>query len=360
MLAFGRWLQSPEGMDCPLQMTIVTFDREGKDNGFVEAARTAGLDAYLVRERYRFDLAVIPQLRELIHRLSPSIIETHSNKSHLLIKAISAARRQRRWVAFHHGDTHTYLRQRVYNELDRLTLRSADRIVTVCDAFVPRLVARGVQPNRVRVVHNAVAPAHAVPEPVRSKLRAELNIRFDEKVILAIGRLSREKAQRYLIEALAHLPQTEGPRKLILVGIGPDMDALRRLTGALGLTDKVVFAGFREDVASFYSLADVFVLPSLSEGSSNVLLEAMANGTPVIATRVGGNPEIALHEETALLVQPGNPTALAAAITRLLRDRAFALRLARAGQLRATMEFSPDRYRQRLWSVYEETLGLNA
>jgi glycosyltransferase involved in cell wall biosynthesis len=363
LLGYCRWLQSPEGLRTSLHLTVATFERgssTGKANSFVDAARSAGVDTYVIRERFRYDPAVVPQLRGILAQVKPAIIQTHNNKSHLLVRSLSAAHENRVWFAFHHGDTHTNLKQRAYNQLDRLTLRSAARVITVCQAFVPQLVSRGVKPDRIRVLHNPSVPARIIAAADRRKLREELAIGADEAVILAVGRLSREKGQEHLIRALAQLPPAASTCRLVLLGSGPDLQRLETLAAALGVSRRILFVGFRADVASFYAIAKLFALPSLTEGSSNVLLEAMAAGVPIVATRVGGNPEIALHEQTALLVPPADPTALADALLRLLTDRDLASRLTAAAQTRATVEFSEQRYRQRLSSVYADAIGAGA
>lgn len=175
-------------------------------------------------------------------------------------------------------------------------------------------------------------------------------------MILSIGRLSREKGHADLLGALEQLPTLDREWKLVLLGIGPERDALEELARARGLAARVRFAGFDANVRLFYSIADLFVLPSHSEGSANVLLEAMMAGVPIVATRAGGNPEIVLDGQTGLLVRIGDGPELAAAITRLLQDRELAARLANAGRSRATHEFSQDRYGRLLSSFYAEAL----
>jgi glycosyltransferase involved in cell wall biosynthesis len=360
LFGFCRWLQSAEGQRTGLRLSVATFERDsdaGTANGFVDAAHAAGIDTYVIRERFRYDLSVIPQLRDLVAKVRPAIVETHNNKSHLLVRSMPAARLHCRWLAFHHGYIYPNLTQRVYNQLDRLTLRSADRVITVCQAFVPGLRSQGVKADRIRVLHNAAVPVPAVSEWDRRKIRDELGISPDEAVILSIGRLSREKGHDYLIQALARLTPIQKKWKLVLVGEGPDRDRLKRLTNTLGLTHRVLLVGFRADVAPFYAIADVLALPSVSEGSSNVLLEAMTARVPIVATRAGGNPESAIHEETALLVPPADPIRLADGLARLLTDRDLASRLAQAAQSRATAEFSSTRYQERLLSIYAEVLG---
>lgn len=230
----------------------------------------------------------------------------------------------------------------------------------VCQAFAPRLIAYGVKRERIRILHNAAVPMPAVAESERAQLRARLGIRGSEAVLLTIGRLSLEKGHADLLRALGRLQSSPHQWKLVIVGLGPERDLLSGLARSLGISQQVVFAGFHRDVSLFYSIADVFVLPSHSEGSSNVLLEAMMAGVPIVATNAGGNPEIVLHEETGLLVPVGDQAPLADAIRRLLQEPRFAWRLAESARARATSEFSEDRYRHRLAGFYAEALGKSA
>jgi glycosyltransferase involved in cell wall biosynthesis len=359
LIGFCRWLRSPEGAQAGLDISIVTFDRNARASaadGFVDTARRAGIATYLIRERHRLDPGVRPQLREIVATARPDILQTHNSKSHLLLRSLPELRRGRLWFAFQHGYTYPDLKQRLYNQVDRVSLRAADRVVSVCQAFVPRLVAFGVRPERIRVLHNAAAPLPVGWDTQRSQLREELGIRVGEAVILSVGRLSREKGHADLLRALARLDAVR-PWKLLLVGIGPEHEALGRATFALGIDGRVVITGFRPDVARLFSIADLFVLPSHSEGSANVLLEAMMARVPIVATRAGGNPEIVLSGDTGLLVPAGDRQQLAGAIGRLLCDPGLAARLAEAAFARVAQEFSLQRYRARLCGYYAEALG---
>jgi glycosyltransferase involved in cell wall biosynthesis len=358
LIGFCRWLGTPEGAQTGLKVAIGTFSRNaGTDNrAFTDAVRDAGVDLYIIRERFRYDPGVIAQIREIANKSQPDIIQTHNNKSHLLIKLLPELRRKRLWLAFHHGDTYTDFKQRVFNNVDRLSLRSADRVVTVCQAFTPRLAACGVTPDRIRILHNSAMPASPVSSAARAELRSQLGIGTDEAVVLTIGRLSKEKGHADLLRALQQLRSIDRKWKLVLVGMGPERDALTRLARSLGLSERVIFAGSHADVRPFYATADVFALPSLSEGSSNVLLEAMAAKIPIAATKAGGNPEIILHNETGLLVPIGDSQCLASAIAQLLAEPNLAWRFAEAGFTRATREFSMEQYRRRLLGFYAEAL----
>jgi glycosyltransferase involved in cell wall biosynthesis len=160
-----------------------------------------------------------------------------------------------------------------------------------------------------------------------------------------------------LIDALRHMAATPRRWKAILVGDGPEKQRLQRLAAAHGLRDRIVFAGFHQQVQPYYAIADIFVLSSHSEGSSNVLLEAMASRVPIAATSVGGTPEIVADGETALLTDAGDPAALARSLQRLLAERNFAARIADSAFDLVVTQFSPARYRRALLSIYSDALG---
>jgi glycosyltransferase involved in cell wall biosynthesis len=354
LIGFCRWAHSPEASAAGLRFSIVTFGREPYDdshNGFVQAARAAGIDTHVIREKGRFDSAVYPQLAEIVADVAPQIVQTHNVKSHFLFKS-SGLRKGKIWLAFQHGYQDTDLKLQLYNQLDRWTLRSADRVISVCEAFTRRLVAYGVRRERITVLHNSATPPMAAPTGGKAALRKELGIETNDAIILTIGRMSREKGHADLLEALHLLRADVPPWRAVLVGDGPERERLVSLAGRLGIADRVVFAGFRSDVQRFYGVATVFALPSHSEGSSNVIMEAMAARVPIAATAVGGNPEIVSDEETALLSRGRDPEGLARSLTRLLTDPMLVTRLTAAAHSRAMSRFSPERYRQTLLEIY--------
>jgi glycosyltransferase involved in cell wall biosynthesis len=225
-----------------------------------------------------------------------------------------------------------------YNHVDRWSLRRAAHVVTTSEPFAATLAARGVAPGRITVLHNGVRELGTDPAAV-ALLRRSLGIAPSERVVLAVGRLSHEKGQAHLIRAAARW--LAGAR-LVIVGDGHDRAMLEELAASLGLGSRVIFAGLSHNVAPYYALADVFVLPSLSEGSPNALLEAMASGLPIVATSVGGVPEIVFDEVTALLGAARDPQFLARAVDRLLGDDALARRLGRAAREVALKRYTPE------------------
>jgi glycosyltransferase involved in cell wall biosynthesis len=324
-----------------------------ESNGFLDAVRAAGLELDLIPERGRFDLSVLPALREIFARRRPDVIQTHAPKSHFLVRW-AGLHRGRGWIAFHHGDTAEDLKMRLYTQLDRWSLRAAHRSVTVCEPFADLLVGRGVRRERIQIVPNAMAAAPLVAQEDVSALRNRLALPPAARVILSVGRLSPEKGHADLLAAL-RLLRRDRPQlaiKLILVGDGSERPTLERTAAAPDLASSVIFAGHCPNVWPYYSLADVLVLPSHSEGSPNALLEAMAAGVPIVACKVGGVPETVEDSSSALLVPPANPAAMANALARVLEDPALAARLVSNASERLVMRFSPESRYRALLEVY--------
>ena len=307
----------------------------------------------LIKEKGRFDTAVLPYLRELVDQLNPQIIWSNSVKSHFLVNWLGV-QQGRKWVAFHHGYTSTDFKMQCYNQLDRFSLRHADRTLTVCQSFADQLIRRGVPRDRIRVQHMPIRPFTVDPVRVRL-LREDFGIDAQTRVVLSVGRLSREKGHAHLIKAFASYcarNKADDPA-LILVGDGPESASLRQLAASCLPAKSVIFTGHRDDVSGFYGLADIFVLPSLTEGTPNVLLEAMAAKVPVIATNVGGIPELATDAVNALLVPSADVTALSEAMEQLLSSSKLRQELSSAAG-KVVLEHSPQSYYQALHSIFQE------
>ena len=339
-----------------IELTVLTFLRGKEENSFTRAIRAEGIPLDIVHEGGRFDFGVIPQLKEAVQRRQPDIIWTNAVKSHFLIRA-SGLRKAARWVAFHHGYTSTHWSTRLYNQLDWWSHPAADRLVTVCGPFAAQLASRGIPRERIHVEHMPIRIASPVPRDQAAALRAQLGITPDAQVILSVGRLSKEKGHAELLRALAVIRYTkpDTPIRLVLVGDGPESDRLKALCSELNLQEVVIFSGQQSDVRPFYAIADIFVLPSHSEGSPNVLLEAMEANVPVIATAVGGIPEMIAHEETGLLTPLKDEPALSQALLRMLDDRELRSRLTEAAR-HVVLRHSPERFFGNLSTLFRDIL----
>ncbi len=213
--------------------------------------------------------------------------------------------------------------------------------------------------DKIRILHNFVKPYVAPPEEEVHAIRQQLGL-SDELAVVTVGRMSLEKGQADLLSAIALLKDIPGlPRhRFVMVGDGPEEESLRRQAASLGIEDRVVWAGFQKNVVPYYALAAIFALPSHSEGSPNVILEAMAAGLPIAATSVGGVPEILEDGVTGLLVPARNPRALAEALRRLLLSEDLRGQLAAAAQRQAETAHTLRAYKRELTSFYVETLRM--
>ena len=196
----------------------------------------------------------------------------------------------------------------------------------------------GVPSDAVRVVPNGIE----MPRGERTALRRELHVGDDELLIVAIGNLYPVKAHAVLVRALAELEEQGGAPawRLAIAGRGEEEEHLRSLAADAGIASRVHLLGFRSDTPDILAAADLFVMPSLSEGLPLALVEAMATGLPIIASEVGGIPEVVARDREAMLVPAASPPALAAAIRSLLADPARRLALGAAAQRRAYRDFS--------------------
>lgn len=339
-----------------IELSILTFSRDNAENALTAAMRDLRLPLDIVFERGRFDFRIIPQLRSVVAKRSPDLIWSNSVKSHFLVRW-AELNRSCRWVAFHHGHTWTDFKTCVYNQTDRWSLRAADQVLTSSRAFVKELEQRDVRPEKIHVQHMAVRPFGRISPERAGSIRRELGIDPCTRILLSVGRLSREKGHTDLIRSFARMRKLTGGQvvHLVIVGEGPERNRMESLIRSLDLTKAVTLAGQQDDVAPYYAIADVFVLPSHNEGSPNVLLEAIDAGVPVVATKVGGIPEI-VSEREALLVPKGDTDALAEATARILVDGPLRERLVAAAREAISCK-TPEAYFRSMTSVFERALA---
>ncbi len=235
---------------------------------------------------------------------------------------------------------------------ERLLAHRIGRYIAVSNDIASRLTGTLRWPaNKVVVIRNGI-PLDRFPSPVDADLRARLTGPKDRPVVLTVARLDEQKGHEVLIEAAARLPEA----CFVLAGEGPRRPQLEKQTNELGLGDRVVFLGWRSDVPQLLAACDAFVLPSLYEGTSLALLEAMAAGKAIVGSAVGGTDEVVVDGESGLLVPPGDAAALAAALQQVLAEAQLRERLGDAARSRAESHFSASVAAQRVTGVYEDLL----
>jgi len=251
------------------------------------------------------------------------------------------------------GDLWTPMQRRV----QRWVCRMAHRVVANADAVREQALKQGYNPEKVCVIRNGLDLAKFTSAPDVALQRDALGLPPHVPVVAVFSRLNHEvKGIHHFLEAAARVTQVHRDVRFLVVGEGPLRAGLEALAQRLGLGDRVRFTGFRSDIGAAMAAVSISVIPSDSEGLSNVLLESMAASLPVIATRVGGTPEVVQDEMSGLLVPPRDPEALARAIGSLLNDPVRAANLGRAGRRRVEQLFQLGRMVGETEALYDDML----
>jgi len=257
------------------------------------------------------------------------------------------------------GETLTAMQKRV----QKIFCRTADCILANAEGVRRWLVREGYPARKIQVIRNGIVGAIPVARADRGWLRQELGLAPNARLIAVCSRLNPMKGLEYFLDAAAMVAILQPDVRFLIVGgnghrtDGTYQGELERYAASRGLENRVIFTGFRTDVARMLPEIDISVLPSLSEGLSNSLLEAMAAGVPVIATKVGGTPELVEDGATGLLVPPRDSAALGQAMTLLLDHPETARRIGEAGRGDVTSRFSIDKMVHDTQSLYVKLLS---
>jgi glycosyltransferase involved in cell wall biosynthesis len=293
------------------------------------------------------DVPALLALRRLMKARGVRLVHTHSSVDSWL--ATVAAKSLGLPVVRGRHVTIPVLRRRA------LVYRLADRVITSGETVKTMITQAGVPAGRIDAIAAGYDPARFHPGVSGTAVRKELGL--EGPVVGLVANLRGSKGHRYFVDAardvLAELPQT----RFLIVGDGVAFEEVRRRVSELGLQAQVIMTGFRRDVPEVMAALDVLVLPSIrSEAVSQVILQALALGTPVVGTTVGGTPDVVRDGVSGLLVPPADAPALAAAIVKLLRDPAQARGMGRAGQTLVQSQYTIDAMMGRTTAVYSELL----
>ena len=244
-----------------------------------------------------------------------------------------------------------------HHTVEKVTSFMVDHYITVSESVKAHLIRTASIPdNKITTIYNGVAlndhcgASHGDQHP-------PCGLKAHDRFLLTVGRLHRQKGYDCLIQAFAQVRKECSALKLLIVGEGEEENNLKNLAKSLDLTDQVIFAGLRLDSDTLYPFAELFILPSRWEGMPNAVLEAMAAGKPVVATEVGGVPELVLHGETGILVPPGDPDALAHAILDLCTDPVKAHTMGAAARVRVQEHFRIAAMIEKTDGLYQELLA---
>ena len=246
------------------------------------------------------------------------------------------------------------LKRTRFSPLFFAVLRRLDRIVAPSAQIHEELIDHGFDPKRIVRIPNMVDTEKF--HPIVDREAAKRSLGLQGKLVSFAGRLDPQKGLMFLLQAWEMVAAKQPDVTLFILGKGPQEDELKELADRLGISKRVVFLGEKWDVKPYFQASDVFVLPSLAEGMSNVLLEAMATGLPCIVTRVGGNLDLIEDGINGLLVEPRDAHQLSEAILRLLQDHDFAINLGRAARQTVERGYSMKEVADRYIKLYQELL----
>jgi succinoglycan biosynthesis protein ExoA len=341
------------------EVWVGSFRDRPEKAAILQQAEESGLRTYESLSSGRFDPRAVLALASFLKRQKIQLLCTHGFKANTvgaLAKSVAGVPQ----IAFCRGWTAETMRVRAYEALERRFLALADRIICVSEAQAEYFATKHLLQPRISVVHNAMLDSiDTGAEFDREAAKTQLGFSPTTLLIGAVGRLSVEKGQRYLVEAASSLVREFKDLKIVLLGEGRERESLESQVKRLGLENVVVLPGFHKNVARWMQAFDVLANCSLTEGIPNAILEALAVGTPVVATAAGGVPELIKDRETGLLVAAGSSEALAGGLAEVLRDSSLASKLGQAGREWVRTRFSASVQRDSLLEAYREVLGLS-
>jgi glycosyltransferase involved in cell wall biosynthesis len=338
---------------------------EGSMRAFVEAR---GIQPFFVPEMVATsrlspaDAVALARIRRLIRKLRPDIVETHMSKAGIVGRLAAHLEGVPIVIHVYHGHVlagyYGIVKSRIARCAERILARTSDHLVAVSARVKDDLVKFGVAPAaRISVVEPGLEVRPLVhSRQQRGSLRRELGVDSTAPLVGLVGRLCPVKNPRLFLDAAIELLAARPDARFLVVGDGELGPEIRAHARRHNLTKHVIFAGWRNDLPRVYADLDVLVSCSSNEGTPLAIIEAMLAACPVVATSVGGVPDLIDDDVTGRLVPPGQATPLAAAVLRLLHDPRLAAALADAAQRRAQVRFCTTRLAAEMDALYSELL----
>lgn len=344
-------------------MSWPELEAAGKSLSRLEEAGVSILtDSDLVRKISPVqDMRSLLRMTSLFQRIRPQIVHTHTSKAGILGRFAAALARVPVVVHTPHGHVfHGYFagpETKLFIILERLAARSTDRIIMLTDGEKKDHLRFRIAPEKKFItIHSGVDLAPFTPDRIDSvSAREDLGIPLSCPVVGTVGRLTEVKGHRYLLEAASLILKEKPDTWFVILGSGELKSDLKHLAASLGIDGRVIFSGWRSDVAPVLSAFDLFAFPSLNEGMGKALVEAMAMGLPVIASRTGGIPDLVKDGRNGLLIPPADSRALASSILDLLSDHEKRNRMGKRGKTKASF-FGTDSMIDKIDLLYKDLL----
>jgi len=344
-----------------VEVAVVCF----YDSLFAGKLRKTGITVITLNRFGRFDLRLLRALRDTFRSFQPAIIHTHGVKANFFSRLASRGMRVPLVTTVHSSLRYDYaspLAYAIVSLMERSTRQWNRHYIAISGALASILRENGIADRCISVIYNGMdlSPYRQTQrrDEDRARLRTEWNIPQDAFVFGTVARFVPVKGLPVLVDAFAQLVRQAQARPcLVLVGDGPERAGLEEQVRRLGLEDLVRFAGFRQDIPACLHACDAFVHSSYYEGLGYTLIEAMASEVPVIASNVGGVKEFVFHEDTGLVVEPGNPPALAQAMEQLWQSGRLRDAMVRQALEKVERTFTIEQMAEQVLSLYRKLIG---
>ena len=336
---------------------LVNSPSEGR---FCDILREKGVKIYHLDTTRSFNWLSAVKMAQLIKKEQVSLVHAHAPFAGSIISSLAGKLAGVPVIIHAHLQdalSSNYFIRSYQNMMNYWTSRKCcDAIIAVSHQVKDALFTEGFDSRKFHVVHNGTPINN---QQINKNIRSQLNIPKDIQVVIHIGRLCKSKGQHLLLQAAANLHQLGQEAVYFIVGKDLEQDGaylqyLKDLAQELGINQSVHFLGHRSDIPQLLALSDLLVLPSYTEGLPLVILEAMAAGLPVIATPVGGIPEVVIHQETGFLVPVENVQALGNAILRLLQNPLLRNEMGNKGLEMVNKDFSVEKMCEEVFDIYQQ------
>lgn len=314
--------------------------------------------------KHRLDVKIPQNIRTLIKQEGYQVVDTQNIQSKfwasLAIKKTNATlvSTLNSWYANEHGKAS--MKGKIYTLLELATNANLSVCITVSENDRKSAIAANIPTEKVELIYNAVETDTQNIQSDRAWLLSKFSLPPNKVICTAVGRLVAIKGHDVLIKSIEWIKQTISDFHILIVGEGKFRQELEQLIQNSNAQEFVTLAGYqdRETALAIIHASDIFIMPSRYEGTPVALLEAASLGVPIIASNVGGIPELVTHEQEALLTPPENPSALANAILQFIYDKNLASRLAKNAKEKAQKQFSLERQFELTWAAYRKAHAL--
>ena len=335
---------------------VLMYMRGINDNEFkiTQWAREKGLSIHEVLEYKKLDFSNLRDIHRLIRQYQIDIYHARDYKTCFIGYLLHFLHPRMKLVFTAHGWVIDSTKQKFYTWLNLFSLKKYHKMIAVSQATKQMMLDSGLPPEKIEIVRNAIDVETWNRENVSSSIREEFKIPATGKIVGVVGRLRYEKDIPTTLEVARKIIQERPDTYFLLVGDGPDRKHAEETVKEMGLSDKILFSGFRKDALNIYAALDVFASTSLTEGTPNTVLEAFAMEVPIVHTAVGGVPELIEDGYDGILCKVGDVDGISQAILSILNDEGKAGLLRKHGRQTACMKFSFAMRLKKVEAIYED------